>query len=157
MFADKTDKSLASATDCWLQCKPGTAAMHRPVRRINPDWVGWLGVQRGSRSVDHLLCWWLAGAFISFTLAPARSLCGWRLIARQHMVPLASDHSTTCLSNCVSLPPTSPCSWEEYILTGHKLAQYLCDMHALSFSPLADTADCCRANVTRCFTLPVSG
>lgn len=108
MFADKTDKSLACATDCWLQYKPSTAALQRPVRRINPDWVGWLEVQCGSRSVDHLFCWWLAGAFISFTLAPARSLCGWRLIARQHMVPLASDHSTTCLSNCCVPAPNLP-------------------------------------------------
>lgn len=79
------------------------------VRRCkNPDWVGCLEVQRGSRRVDHLSCRWFAAAFISFTLATAPSLCGWRLIARQHMVPLASDHSTTCLSNCTSLPPTLP-------------------------------------------------
>lgn len=148
MFTKTSDNSLTCASDCRLQrC---TAAMQRPVRRINPNWVGWLEAQCGSRSVDHHFCWWFAVAFISFTLATAQSLCGWRLIARQHMVPLASDHSTTCLSKCVSLPPASPCSWEEYILTGHKLAHYLYDMHALSFYPLARSWDCCRANVTRC-------
>ncbi len=66
------------------------------------------------------------------------------------MVPLASDHSTTCLSKCASLPPASPCSWEEYILTGHKLPHYPCNMHALSFYPMAESCNCCRANVTRC-------
>ncbi len=125
MFTDTDDKSLTCASDCWLQREPSAAAMQRSVRRINPDWVGWLEEQRGSRLVDHHFCWWFAVAFISFTLATARSLCGWRLITRQHMVPLASDHSTTCLSKSVSLPPASPCSWEEWILTGHKLPRYL--------------------------------
>lgn len=126
MFTDTKDKSLTCASDCWLRHEFSTAAMQRPVRRINPDWVGWLDVQCGSRSVDHHFCWWFSVAFISFTLATARSSCGWRLITRQHMVPLASDHSTTCLSKCASLlpPPASPCSWEEYILTGHKLSHY---------------------------------
>lgn len=101
----KTNKCLLMKLT-WVQPVSVTAEMHRPVRRINPDWVGWLEVQHGSCSVDHHFCWWFAVAFISFTLATARSLCGWRLIAGQHMVPLASDHSTTCLSNCVSLPPT---------------------------------------------------
>lgn len=96
---------------CWLWLESSAA-----VKRINPDWVGLLG--------SAACCWsslqplWL---FISFTLATALSSCGWCLIAKQHMVPSASDHSTTCLSNCTSQPPpqppASPCSWEEYMLT----------------------------------------
>lgn len=52
-------------------------------------------------------CWWFTVAFISFTLAWAQSVCGWCLIARQHMVPFASDHSNTSLSNCVQVPAPS--------------------------------------------------
>lgn len=148
MFTDKTDNSLACACDCWLQGKPSTGAMQRLVRRINPDWVGCLEVQCGSHSVDHHFCRWFAVAFISFTLATAPSFCGWRLIARQHMVPSASDHSTTCLSNCVCPYPQPPPAAAEKNTFWQAIS-----WHTISVTCMLQVStlwDCCRANVTRC-------
>lgn len=55
------------------------------------------------------------GGFYLFYISWARSVRGWRLIARQHMVPFASDHSNTSLSNCASPCPQSPPAAENTI------------------------------------------
>lgn len=140
----------ACAPNCWFQ--PSTAATQQLVRRINPDWVGCLEVQCGSRSVDHHFCWWFAVAFISFYISYS-SIPMWVVLDCKASYGPLSIRSFHYMPKqlFLSLPPTSPsCSCEEYILTTHKLAHYLCDMHALSLN----CQHCCRSNATR-FTVLV--